>query len=172
MGLKLFQALNYINGRLSNIEKRIEEMNEKLDFSVALQRNHLIRVKNNENIDDTMILMGRPYNDHSPEDAYKIYSNKDNDFILLDVSHESYTPQTELKGSIKIPYESLMTRYPEIMNKTTPILIISEKGLRSILACEFLIKKGFFNLNNISGGHQFWPENVEEDDSISNLKVS
>ena len=38
-------------------------------------------------------------------------------------------------------------------------MIISENGLRSIQACEMLVKKGFFNINNISGGYEFWPGN-------------
>jgi rhodanese-related sulfurtransferase len=41
-------------------------------------------------------------------------------------------------------------------------MIISENGLRSIQACELLIKKGFFNINNISGGHEFWPGHTKE----------
>ena len=53
--------------------------------------------------------------------------------------------------------EELYVRFSEIPNKTVPILVISENGLRSIQACEILIKKGFFNINNVSGGYEFWP---------------
>ncbi len=79
------------------------------------------------------------------------------DFIILDVTKADYSPAARLKGIIKIPLEELASRYAEIQNKTTPILIISECGLRSIKACELLVKKGFFNVNNISGGYKFWP---------------
>ena len=44
----------------------------------------------------------------------------------------------------------------EIQARTTPILIISEDGTKSILACEFLVKRGFYNCNNISGGYKYW----------------
>ena len=64
----------------------------------------------------------------------------------------------KLDGVIKVSLEDLNTRYAEIQSKTTPILIFSEQGLRSIQACEMLIKKGFFNLNNVSGGYRFWPK--------------
>jgi len=149
--------LELINNRLGNIEKNISRLDEKLDYSITLQRNHLIRIKNNHEIDDAMILMGKPYNDLSPQRAFQIYNDKDMDFLLLDVSRDSYPEEEKLMGSISISLEDLETRYIEIHNKTTPILIISEQGLRSIQACECLVKKGFFNLNNISGGHEFWP---------------
>lgn len=156
MDLRIFQMLEFMNTRLSNIEKNISRIDEKLEFSIALQRNHLIRVKNGENIDDNMILMGRPYNDLSPSDAFDIFNNVNMDFLVLDVSEAEYIGKA-IDGAIKIPLEELDRRYAEIQNKTTPIMIISEKGLRSIKACEMLVKKGFFNVNNISGGHEFWP---------------
>ncbi|MBI2522129.1 MAG: rhodanese-like domain-containing protein [Bdellovibrio sp.] len=157
MDLKVFQMLDLINARLGNIEKNIARIDEKLEFSIALQRNHLIRVKNGEDIDDNMILFGKPYNDLSPAKAYEIYQNQDMDFIIVDVSGPDYKIPKRLDGSINIPFSSLEKRAGEIPSRITPILVISEDGLNSILACELLIKKGFFNINNISGGHQFWP---------------
>ena len=126
--------------------------------SILLQRNHLVRVKNGEEIDDNMILMGHPYNDLSPQKAWSIYNNNNLDFILLDVSHKSENKNIKrIEDSLIIPLEELHIRFVEIPSKTIPIIIISEEGLRSIQACELLIKKGFFNINNISGGHAFWP---------------
>ncbi|ATH08963.1 hypothetical protein BIY24_13700 [Halobacteriovorax marinus] len=157
MDLKMFQMLEFMNNRLSNIEKNISRIDEKLEFSLSLQRNHLIRIKNGEFIDDANILMGKPYNDLSPQRAFEIFQNPNLDFLILDVSHENFKGRKKLEGSVKIPLEELPRRYAEISSKTTPILVFSEQGLRSIQACELLIKKGFFNLNNVSGGHRFWP---------------
>lgn len=156
MDLKSFQMLEFINSRLNNIEKNISRIDEKLDFSITLQRNHLVRVKNGEEIDDTMILMGRPYNDISPQRAWSIYNNPNVDFFVLDVTSKSFKG-TRLEESLHIPIEELHVRFSEIPSKTVPILVISENGLRSISACELLVKKGFFNINNISGGYEFWP---------------
>lgn len=162
MDLRIFQMLEFINTRLTNIEKNISRIDEKLDFSIALQRNHLIRVKNGDPIDDNMILMGRPYNDLTPQDAFNIFSNPDMDFLILDVSAADYKTENDLPGAVRIPLEQLDYRYAEIQNKTTPIMVISERGLRSIKACELLIKRGYFNVNNISGGHEYWPGKKEE----------
>lgn len=156
MDLKIFQMLEFINTRLSNIEKNIAKLDEKMDFSIQLQRNHLLRVKNGEDVDDSMILLGRPYNDLSPQKAFQIYNNPDIDYYILDVSAKSYEGK-RLDDALKIPLEDLNIRYLEIPSKTTPILCISENGLRSIQASEALVKKGFFNINNVSGGYQCWP---------------
>lgn len=160
MDLKIFQMLEFINSRLNNIEKNIIKMDEKLDFSITLQRNHLVRVKNGEELDDNMILMGRPYNDINPQKAWGIYNNPNIDFIILDVTQKTYEG-TRLKEAIHIPLEELHIRFVEIPSKTVPVMIISENGLRSIQACELLVKKAFFNINNISGGYEFWPGNTE-----------
>lgn len=157
MDLKIFQLLDTINNRLAHIEKNIARIDEKLDFSITLQRNHLIRIKNGQEIDDSMILMGKPYNDLPPQRAFQIYNDNDMDFMLLDVSSAHHPEQDRLKGSINIPLEELKERTSEIISKTIPILVISERGVRSIQACELLVQRGFFNLNNISGGHEFWP---------------
>ena len=153
MDLKGFQLLEFINSRLSNIEKNIARLEEKMDFSLSLQRNHLVRIKNGEEIDDNMVLMGRPYNDLTPLKAYNIYNNPDIDFILLDVSHKTYVPPKRPKDAIHIPLEELASRYLEIQSRTLPILVLSEKGLRSIQACELMVKKGYFNVNNISASY-------------------
>jgi rhodanese-related sulfurtransferase len=167
MDLKIFQMLEFINSRLNNIEKNIARMDEKLDFSITLQRNHLVRVKNGEELDDNMILMGRPYNDLAPQKSWSIYNNPNIDFFVLDVTQKAFQGE-RLKEAIHIPLEELHVRFVEIPTKTIPVLVISENGLRSIAACELLVKKGFFNINNVSGGYEFWPGNLEKkkDESI------
>jgi len=164
MNLQAVQLLEFINNRLSNIEKNIQRIDEKMDYSLAIQRNHLVRIKNGEEVDDHMILMGRPYNDLSSQKAFQIYSNPNIDFIILDVSRQKNgTPESEkIAGSIRIPLEELGHRYAEIQNKTCPILVISEVGLRSIQACELLVKKGYYNINNVSGGIKYWQKNTSQ----------
>ena len=154
---KIFEVLRSINTRLANIETNLARIEEKTDLSLSIQRNHLIRIKNGEELSDEMVLMGRPYNDLSPEKAFKIYQNPDIDFMVLDVTSKSYTPVSQLDSVTKITIEELETRVHEIKSKTTPILVISEDGVNSIHACEILTKAGFFNVNNVSGGYKFWP---------------
>lgn len=156
--LRIYYVLDRISSKLTKLEQKMDKLDEKMELSLSIQRNHLIRVKNNQPVNDEMILLGRPYNDLSPQDALRIYSNPDMDFIFLDVSEPGYEPQTQLQNIIKISLEELPQKYQTYLNHKSPVLIISEDGLRSILACEYLVKKGFFNVNNISGGHEYWPK--------------
>ncbi|MFZ4714767.1 MAG: rhodanese-like domain-containing protein [Bacteriovoracaceae bacterium] len=155
---KILESLETMNARLANIETNLARIEEKSDLSLAIQRNHLIRIKNGEELSDEMVLMGRPYNDLSPEKAFRIYQNPDVDFMVLDVCEKGYTPFKNLESVVKIPISDFAVRIAEIKSKTTPILVISEDGVNSIHACEMLIKRGFFNINNVSGGYKFWPE--------------
>jgi rhodanese-related sulfurtransferase len=154
--LRIFQKLEGIEDRIINIEKNISKLDEKMDFTISLLRNQLIKVKNNEELSDSNILYGRPYNELTPQQALKMYGNENASFIILDVSGSNFNPPIKLNGLIRIPLESLGARYSEVHSKTIPILVISEKGVRSIQACELLVKKGYFNVNNIAGGYQFW----------------
>jgi len=153
--------MEFINNRLTNIEKNISRLDEKLDFSLSLQRNHLIRIKNGEELDDNMILMGRPYNDLSPLQAYSIYKGTNSDFIILDITEKNFNPPFTLEGTIHIPFSQLGREYIKIPSNTVPLLVISEDGLTSIQACELLVRKGYFNVNNISGGYKYFPEDRE-----------
>ena len=162
MDMKSTQILEFFNTRISNIEKSLERLEKMIEFSIALQRNNFISDTKEQSKISQGQLLAKPYNDLSPEVASKVYKSKDITFILLDVSSREFKPKNRIPNSLNIPLEELERRYPEINSKTTPLLIISEKGLRSIQACELLLRKGFLNLNNVSGGHQFWPENKVE----------
>jgi rhodanese-related sulfurtransferase len=162
MELNIFRLAEMIDKRLGRLEKKIEEIDEKIEFSNAVLRNHLIRIKNNEDISDEMVLKGSPYNDLSPQKAMEILANNQIDYIVLDVSSKDSQETKRPKGSIHIPIEELKERYSELSSRTVPLLILSETGVNSIKACEFLINKGYFNLNNISGGYQFL--DLDQDD--------
>lgn len=153
----VFYHINSLTKEIETLEAKIFELERKLEKALAIERNHLIRVKNKEDVPDDFIYNGRSYQDLSPERAYKLYKNKDFDFILLDVSSASFSPQERLPEAIHIPWEELESRFLEITQMTTPIFVISEDGVKSVLACEFLVKRGHYNCNNISGGYKYWP---------------
>ncbi len=161
MEMQILDILRKIDKKLNSVAEQLENLNIRTENSFSLLRNHLIRVKNNEEVSDEMILQGRPYNDLSPERAYKLYLNQNVDYIFLDVSDKRNEFNPEIRGSIHIPISEIEKRFNEIYSKTLPILIISEDGINSIVACELLVKKGLYNVNNVSGGHKFWPGNQE-----------
>lgn len=152
----VFAQLQEFEKHIGMLEERILELEQKIESMVQVERNHLIRVKNNEEVSDEFIFFGRKYHDLSPEKAWKMYQNKDFDFILIDVTAKDYKPYKKIPEALHIPWEDFQERFFEIQSKTTPILIISEDGTNSVLACEFLIKRGYFNCNNVSGGYKHW----------------
>ena len=157
MDEQIQRSLKQIENRLDKLSSAMTRVEEKIDLSVSILRNQLIRIKNQEILSDDVILTGQPYNDLSPDNAFRVFSNETTNFMLLDVSSDSLPTQFKIAGSLHIPAETLPARWQEIPSKTVPIMVISEDGLSSILACEYLVQKGFFNLNNVSGGHNFWP---------------
>lgn len=164
------EEISNLKNAVIELQSRLDSLEDKLRRTKNLEKFHLMRIKNNEELSDDFILKNLTYLDLSPEKAFKLYSETDRDFILLDVSKAIYQPFEELPEVKKIPLEDLEYSGHLIHGKSIPIFVISEDGLRSILACKKLSELGFYNLNNISGGYKFWP-GFRKADLTSLLKV-
>ena len=74
--------------------------------------------------------------------------------LLLDVrelwEHESYNI-----GGIHIPLGELISRKNEL-DKTIPLVIYCEKGIRSVIAIQRLEAMGFTDMYNLQGGMTKW----------------
>ena len=152
----VFSQLQTFEKEIGLLEGRILELETRINKLLEVERNHLIRIKNGEELPDDFILNGRAYLDLSPDKAWRMYRNPDFDFILVDVTAKDYEGHKRLPEALHIPWEEFAHRFLEIETRTTPLFIISEDGTNSILACEYLVKRGFYNCNNISGGYKFW----------------
>jgi rhodanese-related sulfurtransferase len=152
----VFSQLQSFENHIEHLEERILELEQRIEQMLLIERNHLIRVKNQEEVSDEFIQHGRKYQDLTPEMAWKLYSNQNYNFILIDVSSKDFRPLRKIPEALHMPWENFDEHFMEIESKTTPILIISEDGINSVLACEYLVKRGYFNCNNISGGYKHW----------------
>ncbi len=153
----IYKEINHLKKMVRNLEEKVLELQAQADQSRAAERAQLLRIKNGEELSNDFILNNHAYLDLSPEKAFRLYSDQDKDFVLLDVSRAVSQPLHELPEVRKIPLEDLQMRVHEIHGKGKSIFVISEDGVRSILACKVLSKLGFVNLNNVSGGYKFWP---------------
>lgn len=148
--------INDINERLKDIYKLIGVLENKIDTLEKKTVDHMLRLKNNECISDKFIIENHPYNDLSPQRSKDVLRGLKN-YILIDVSESNYFAPIKFPKIKKVTLEQIYTKTPEFMDHTTPVFIISEDGTRSVLACDYLSKQGFYNVTNISGGYQFWP---------------
>jgi rhodanese-related sulfurtransferase len=152
----IFSQLQKFENEIGQLESKLLALEIRMQRMFEIERNHLIRIKNGEEVSDDFVQNGRAYLDLSPEKAWRLYKNPEFDFILVDVSAADFTGCKRLPEALHIPWEVFEDRFMEISSRTTPLLIISEDGANSVLACEFLVKRGFYNCNNISGGYKFW----------------
>lgn len=152
----VFAQLQLFEQQIAQMEEKILKLETRIEQLVQVERNHLIRVKNHEEVSDDFIYHGKQYQDLSPEKAWKLYNNPDYDFILIDVSAKDFHAERSIPEAQHIPWEEFPERFLEVQSRTIPIFIISEDGTNSVLACEFLVKRGYYNCNNISGGYKYW----------------
>ncbi len=156
MDVNFFQKLDRIEASLNALERRLDRLEKKLDAAIELNRGYMVKIKNNMYLSDSAILFGMTYCDLSPEMAWDFFNNSDRDFDVLDVSRMDHEVPSRIAHSIHIPVENLALRMNEVRSKTRPLLVISEDGIKSIKACELLASKGYLNVYNVSGGHEFW----------------
>lgn len=152
----IFEQLQIFEDEIDRLELKILQLEQKMERQSQIDRNHIVRVKNHEDVSDEFILNGRAYDDLSPEKAWQLYKNKDFNFIMIDVSSEDFRPLGHIPEAVKMPWEKFREMSLEIQSRSTPILVISEDGTKSVLACELLAKRGFYNCSNISGGYKYW----------------
>jgi rhodanese-related sulfurtransferase len=152
----LYEQLQHFEDEIGHLEGKILALEEKLNRMIQVERDHLIRVKNKEELSDEFIAQGKSYQDLTPEKAWKFYQKEDFNFILIDVSSKDFRPLKRIPEALHLPWEDFRDRFIELQSRTTPIFVICEDGTHSVLACEFLVKHGFFNCNNISGGYKHW----------------
>ncbi len=70
---------------------------------------------------------------------------------ILDVREDWETKIARIPNSIWIPFGILPLKTDELM-KENGYIVYCHHGTRSYFACEFLLKNGFKNILNLSGG--------------------
>ena len=79
---------------------------------------------------------------------------KDGSFTLLDTRTEKEYSRGHVEGFINIPVDSLRERLSEI-DKTKPVYVMCQSGLRSYISCRILTGEGF-DCYNFAGGYRFY----------------
>ena len=79
---------------------------------------------------------------------------KDGSFTLLDTRTEKEYSRGHVEGFINIPVDSLCERLSEI-DKTKPVYVMCQSGLRSYISCRILTGEGF-DCYNFAGGYRFY----------------
>ena len=87
---------------------------------------------------------------------------KDGSVTLLDTRTEKEYSRGHVEGFINIPVDSLRERLSEI-DKTKPVYVMCQSGLRSYISCRILTGEGF-DCYNFAGGYRFY-------ESVTNEKI-
>ncbi len=154
----IFKKMRIIEKRIDDLTKKYLMLEEQIYQKEFIRKSQLLRIRNNDEISNDFIIKDLEYLDLSPEKAFRLYNDNNLDFVLVDVSREEYNSPFSLPEAVKIPLEDLWADASQIKGYGKTIFVISEDGVRSINACKILAQMGFCNLNNISGGYQFWPQ--------------
>lgn len=91
------------------------------------------------------------YKSISAIDAKAVINQKSH--FLLDVRTAGEFAGGKIKGAINIPLDQLSSRIGELEKyRDKPILVNCLSGARSRSACSLLIRSGFSDVTNLSGG--------------------
>ena len=94
---------------------------------------------------------------------------RDGSVTLLDTRTENEYARGHVEGFINIPVDSLRERLSEI-DKTKPVYVMCQSGLRSYISCRILTGDGF-DCYNFAGGYRFY-ESVRNEKMLSECSYS
>jgi rhodanese-related sulfurtransferase len=75
--------------------------------------------------------------------------------LLLDVREPHEYQYARIENSVLIPLNQIPQRIMEL-DPAKEIVVICHHGIRSQMAAQFLVKSGFQNIANLSGGIDAW----------------
>lgn len=91
---------------------------------------------------------------------------KDGSVTLLDTRTQKEYGRGHIEGFINIPVDNLRDNIHNL-DKSKPIYVICQSGIRSYIACRILTLEGF-DCYNFSGGYRFYENITKEIDLIKN----
>ncbi|MGC1373005.1 MAG: rhodanese-like domain-containing protein [Candidatus Sulfotelmatobacter sp.] len=80
-----------------------------------------------------------------------------NDLQVLDVRREAEWQAGHIDGALWWPLDNFKVAPPEI-SPDTPVAVHCKGGYRSMIACSLLLRAGFKNVGNVTGGFDAWQE--------------
>ena len=107
----------------------------------------------------TSTAAGAPFHYLSPEEL-KAMIDRGEIFNLVDIRSGQEYLAGHLPNAISIPYRQLPYRYSELDPRTST-MIYCRTGLTGILASQMLVRLGFSDLYNVTGGFAAWEYAVE-----------
>ncbi len=139
---------------LADARRLVRRNEEELATALSNQRQLVARMARGESVDPEMILEGRLWGDLPAPDALRLFQD-DEDLVVVDVRTVAEVQSGMIRGARHIPLDELPERYAELP-KDRSVLFYCAAGARSADACEFAVREGFEQVNNLSGGFPNW----------------
>lgn len=96
----------------------------------------------------------------------KILDEGSDDVVVIDVRRDDERHECFIKGTVHIPLDNLPNRFSEVSSHKI-IYFHCKAGTRSASACEAMMKGGFKNVYNVTGGILAWKDAGFETQSSS-----
>lgn len=81
---------------------------------------------------------------------------------VIDVRESLELEIAKLSDAVHIPLGTLPERIVEL-ERDDPLVLVCHHGIRSAAACAWLVREGFSNVTNLSGGIDAWSTDVDPD---------
>lgn len=79
---------------------------------------------------------------------------------VIDVREPLEIEIASFPGAMHVPLGTLPGRVGEI-DRDDPLVLVCHHGIRSAAACGWLVREGFTNVTNLSGGIDGWSTDVD-----------
>jgi rhodanese-related sulfurtransferase len=155
MNLLTSPLIENLKEKVEQLDLQLKSLERKVIESEKIQRGQILALYNGDKISLCTMSGMAKYCDLTPTQARKKIDDSTSNHIVLDVSDQSFSTPKRPKEAIHIPLAELSNNLDKITSKSTTIIVVSEDGIKSIAACEYLFSQNFLSLKNVSGGYQY-----------------
>jgi len=98
----------------------------------------------------------------------RIDDKSDNNFMIVDIRDDASFDEAHIPGAVNIPLNELGYRWFSL-DKSKDIIVYCFTGVTSQVACQILVKAGFKDVYNMTGGIKAWDYAIETSDGRVNI---
>lgn len=93
----------------------------------------------------------------SVQEVHARLAQREDNRLLLDVRTPEEFASGHIAGALNIPVDDLPVRLEEIAGyRSAPVIVYCRSGRRSLVASQILVKAGFRDVTNMTGGVLDW----------------
>jgi len=155
-------AVNTLKTDLDYLEVQNKSLKQLVEDKTNLLGKQIVKSSQGKTISTYEIKEGTLYDQIPAQEAQQLIEQHE-DCVIVDVREAHEYKAGHISNALHIPLGEIETRWEEISQTASHVIVYCAVGMRSASVSEFLSKeKNYNNIHNLKGGLNEWPLPLEK----------